>query len=592
MHAPEPKPPPTNPPERLPWWMQALLGAAMCTLGFSLALDAGIALSLPGLLIGAGLVTAGLLRAAASEHAPLRHCELVVGIVVAALGLVALNWRDASPRVLAQIVSAALLTSGLANGAEAFLAPSGERLAAALSAITTLFFPALVLSWPKPTVRALGTIVGAWLVFAGLAQAGSALQRRARARSRPGHARGRPARMRPLHVLGTLGSFGLALAILATGLFMQDDVSGPEPDAFYDPPAIVPPHPGELVRVQALATGVPAGARAWRILYTTTTADGAPALASGTVLAPATPSTGPSPVVAVAHGTTGIAPKCAPSLSKRPFGNGADAALEKMVAAGWVGVATDYVGLGTRGPHPYLVGESEARAVLDAVRAARRIPTLELDARTAIWGHSQGGHGALWAGIVAPRYAPELRIIGVAAMAPASDLVALAGRTPSSVAGKIVLAYVAGSWTQVYPGLDLARLVTPGYAAIVERLGELCFEGRDALAAAAISGRLFDSIFRQDALAGRFGALLRANSPTGTIAAPVLIAQGAADRLVLPAMQARFVASRCAAGQALEYRVYPGLDHMPLVAPASPLTAELVAWTRARLAGEAAKNSC
>jgi len=86
--------------------------------------------------------------------------------------------------------------------------------------------------------------------------------------------------------------------------------------------------------------------------------------------------------------------------------------------------------------------------------------------------------------------------------------------------------------------------------------------------------------------------LLRANSPNGVIAAPVLIAQGGADQLVLPAMQQKFVVERCAAGQAIDFRVYPGKDQMPLVAADSPLTTELVAWTEARLAGETAKNTC
>ena len=44
-----------------------------------------------------------------------------------------------------------------------------------------------------------------------------------------------------------------------------------------------------------------------------------------------------------------------------------------MLAHGYVVVATDYEGLGTPGVHAYLVGLSEARAVLDSVRAARNL---------------------------------------------------------------------------------------------------------------------------------------------------------------------------------------------------------------------------
>jgi hypothetical protein len=46
------------------------------------------------------------------------------------------------------------------------------------------------------------------------------------------------------------------------------------PDAFYTPPTDLPATPGRLLRSQPLATGLPQGAQAWRILYTTTMADG------------------------------------------------------------------------------------------------------------------------------------------------------------------------------------------------------------------------------------------------------------------------------------------------------------------------------
>ena len=108
----------------------------------------------------------------------------------------------------------------------------------------------------------------------------------------------------------------------------------------------------------------------------------------------------------------------------------------------------------------------------------------------------------------------------------------------------------------------------------------------------ARGSQLFDAIFRENAFNGRFGELLHANSPTGAITVPLLIAQGGSDQLVLPALQDRFVAGRCAAGQPIDYRVYPGRDHMSLVAADSPLTRELVAWTQARFRGDKARNVC
>ena len=68
-----------------------------------------------------------------------------------------------------------------------------------------------------------------------------------------------------------------------------------------------------------------------------------------------------------------------------------------IVNAGYLVAFSDYEGLGTPGRHPYLVGESEGRSVLDAAKAAAQLPGADAGDQLAIWGHSQGGHAALWA---------------------------------------------------------------------------------------------------------------------------------------------------------------------------------------------------
>jgi alpha-beta hydrolase superfamily lysophospholipase len=192
--------------------------------------------------------------------------------------------------------------------------------------------------------------------------------------------------------------------------------------------------------------------------------------------------------------------------------------------------------------------------------------------------------------MVAASYAPELAVIGVAAFAPATDLGALGAGISDTLFGRIVLAYLAATWTGIDP--RVAGLVAPGAASLVPRIAALCFGGRDLVAAAALSSQMFGPVFRAEAFDGPPGERLRAMSPAGAIGAPVLIAQGGADQLVLPERQRAFVAARCAAGQAIDYREYPGKAHLPLVAADSPLTAELVAWTAARLAGALAVSTC
>jgi alpha-beta hydrolase superfamily lysophospholipase len=96
-----------------------------------------------------------------------------------------------------------------------------------------------------------------------------------------------------------------------------------------------------------------------------------------------------------------------------------------MLAHGYVVAGIDYPGLGTPEVHPYLVGKSDAREVLDSVRAAREIPGAGAGDSFAVWGHSQGGQAALFTGLEAAGYAPELKLVGAAAAAPATDLATL-----------------------------------------------------------------------------------------------------------------------------------------------------------------------
>jgi hypothetical protein len=131
------------------------------------------------------------------------------------------------------------------------------------------------------------------------------------------------------------------------------------------------------------------GAQAYRVLYTSTLDDGEPAVASGIVIAAEDLPPGPRPVIAWAHGTTGVAEGCAPSLLNDPFGAGATPALAQVIANGWVMVATDYAGLSIAGPHPYLIGQAAGRSVLDSVRAAHQLDGLVLEDQTEVWGHSQ-----------------------------------------------------------------------------------------------------------------------------------------------------------------------------------------------------------
>ena len=155
---------------------------------------------------------------------------------------------------------------------------------------------------------------------------------------------------------------------LVTGALEAGDPS------FYAVPTSTPAAPpGTVVRSEELLSA-PDGSRAWRVLYHSTDLAGRDTVLSGIVVAPDSPAPATGRVVVGwGHPTTGAAGSCAPS-------NGVDPyllveGLPDLIRAGYVVVAPDYPGMGVPAPSSYLIGTSESRSLLDAVRAARRLPT-------------------------------------------------------------------------------------------------------------------------------------------------------------------------------------------------------------------------
>jgi acetyl esterase/lipase len=347
---------------------------------------------------------------------------------------------------------------------------------------------------------------------------------------------------------------------------------------------------GRLISIQPLP-GAPEGASAYRILYWSTGLNGRPVEVSGVVIAPrGLPPPGGRPVVAWAHPTTGVVSRCAPSLARVLFAS--IQGLRAMLERGYVVAATDYPGLGTPEVHPYLVGTSEARAVLDSVRAAQAIPEAAAGARFAVWGHSQGGHAALFAGIEARRYAPELKLVGVAAAAPATDLAELMTDDLGTGGGNNITAMTLWSWARVYDA-PMDRVVAPEAKPAIDRLTKLCIERWfDVLTRRGPTQALEKTFLKVNNLAEQepWRRLLKQNSP-GVLPAdiPVFLAQGAADKLVRPSVTEAYWARLCRNGNRVEFVLMPGVGHAFI---ARDVAADAVAWMAARFAGELAPTNC
>ena len=258
-------------------------------------------------------------------------------------------------------------------------------------------------------------------------------------------------------------------------------------------------------------------------------------------------------------------------------------------------MGTDYIGLGTGGGHAFLVGDEGARAAFDAVRAAHRINEIDLDDRIIVWGHSQGGHATLWSGIRAQEYAPDLKLLGIAAVAPASDLRAFAAADPSTIFGKILKpiawSLLIRSYVAAYPDVLEEYYIRKRARLLINDMAGRCL-GEWKTLFSVVEAALFpgNAVFARDPTDGPLAARLEQNSPTGPIPVPVMIAQGDQDDLM--DLQKRFVAGRCAAGQRIDFRTYPGQDHMSVLASDSPLVPDIINWTRDRLAGSPLSANC
>jgi alpha-beta hydrolase superfamily lysophospholipase len=356
-------------------------------------------------------------------------------------------------------------------------------------------------------------------------------------------------------------------------------------DGFSTPPDPLPPAPpGTLIRYEPIAA--PAGARAWRVLYHSRALDGRDVAESGIVVAPDGPAPpGGRPVLSWAHGTTGLADQCAPS-------RGADAATEvpfvgDLLARGYVVTAPDYEGLGTPGPHPYLVGPSEGRSVLDAARAARGVEAAGAGRTVVVAGHSQGGQAAVFAGELAPRYAPDLDVRGVAALAPATELDRLFATVWTRPEAQGFVAMAAEGLRAAFPHADVDKVLTPEAASALDELDR--------------TGCLFTTLagFRDrnitvlkaapTSVPSVRAALRRSIAARARTSVPLAVYEGGQDQLVPAATTAALVARACALGDRVTARVYPAADHGGVLATAAP---ELLQWLDARVAGAPPPSTC
>lgn len=179
--------------------------------------------------------------------------------------------------------------------------------------------------------------------------------------------------------------------------------------------------------LQALAySGRPptSGTDVYRIAYRTDRGPGGRGVGTALVLVPDHPrASGPQPLVVAAHGTIGVAKRCAPSrsdlVSTQTFLDDVHSITNALSGDGWLVVVPDYGGYSTDSPPGFLLAQDAGQGVLDATRAAAALfAPNALSGKVALVGHSQGGHAVLSAQALAKAYGHYGELVAVAAYAP------------------------------------------------------------------------------------------------------------------------------------------------------------------------------
>lgn len=371
-------------------------------------------------------------------------------------------------------------------------------------------------------------------------------------------------RFRGHHVAVTFFAASLAviggLVAVTEARIVGDAIERAGVDAFYAQPAdVLEGDPGTIVASDPLL-GAPMASRAWRIMYRTTDVHGDPAVSTGVLIVPLTPAPlGGRTVLSWAHPTTGAARQCAPSYGFDPY-LGIEG-LRFLLDRGYAVVATDYVGMGTDGPDSYLVGATGGNAVLDAARAARAMPQVQATDRVVLWGHSQGGAAVLFAAERAADYAPELQIEAVAAAAPAADLTDLMQSHLDDISGVTIGSYAFTAFAEVYDE-PIDQILTPAAQKIVPEMNELCLLSNiDRLH--EIGAPLIGDFTRADPTTTEPWASLLQQNSAGSVAfdAPLFIAQGLDDELVVPDDTADFAQHEASTSVRVTYHEIPFATH-------------------------------
>ncbi len=203
-----------------------------------------------------------------------------------------------------------------------------------------------------------------------------------------------------------------------------------------------------------------------------------------------------------------------------------------------------------------------------------------------IWGHSQGGHAALWAGQIASTWAPELHVLGTVAGAPPSQLQFVYSALQNSPFRYYLLMAAAGI-NAAYPQAKLDQVLTPLALSKLGVVDTAC--GGDI--GTPYAGLPTSALIKVDPYSIEpWRSLIQAQEP-GTVKTdnPIVIIQGGSDEQIPVASSALLENRMCGLGQVVSRRIYTGQSHAGVIPVADP---EMQTWIHDRFLGLPAPDDC
>ncbi|MEI6446731.1 MAG: lipase family protein [Actinomycetes bacterium] len=387
----------------------------------------------------------------------------------------------------------------------------------------------------------------------------------------------------------------MSLSLVAVAPAAAAIPTGPSDNTFYAPAQgkYWSGKPGDVVwkRAAQPATTLSNASQSITVVYKSKSLANKMIPVSGTVWLPkGTAPAGGWPIISWGHGTTGSADICAPSRITDTVSGSYTSyvfpSINTWLGKGYAVAMSDYEGLGTPGQHPWLIGPSEGRGMIDIVKAARKLSP-SVSKNWVSTGHSQGGHASLFAASLAKSWGTGLNLKGVMPYAPANNMKATvlfaAGAIPgpSSLSG--LGALLVRSLKDANPTIDLATVMNTGpYSKLPEiekrclgELGSTDYFGQYSPQQLLKGWNTSAKDWRDNPQWGRLVAALDGSKINPTVTVPtgikIQMFQGGADSTVpaftTNALLTQLRGKNTGSGQ-VNLTGYPSADHGGVVAAA------------------------